>query len=101
MARKKKPVYSTEEFDRRFEDDESDLLELMDVENAVYTDPTVKRVNVDCPEWMIQCLDREAKRIGIARQSLIKMWLAEKIEATAVRQQALAEQQQRRKKKTG
>jgi hypothetical protein len=43
-----------------------------------------KRVNVDFPVWMIQSLDREAKRLGVTRQSIIKLWLAERLkEASA------------------
>ncbi len=40
-----------------------------------------KRVNVDLPVWMIQSLDRQAERIGVTRQSIIKVWIAEKIKA--------------------
>ena len=39
-----------------------------------------KRVNVDFPTWMIEALDREAKRLGVPRQSIIKIWLAERLE---------------------
>ena len=39
-----------------------------------------RRVNVDFPVWMIQCLDREAQRLGVARQALIKMVIAQHIE---------------------
>jgi hypothetical protein len=39
-----------------------------------------KRVNVDFPEWMLAALDQEASRVGAARQALIKVWLAERIE---------------------
>jgi len=38
-----------------------------------------KRVNIDFPSWMIQSLDKEAKHIGVSRQAIIKMWLAEKL----------------------
>jgi hypothetical protein len=41
-----------------------------------------KRVNVDFPSWMVESLDSEARRLGITRQSLIKMWLADKLEST-------------------
>ena len=43
-----------------------------------------KRVNVDLPKWMIESLDREAKRLGVTRQSIIKMWLAERLEKRTV-----------------
>jgi hypothetical protein len=39
-----------------------------------------KRVNVDFPVWMIASLDKEARRLGVTRQSIIKMWLAERLE---------------------
>ncbi len=42
---------------------------------------TQKRVNVDFPTWMIESLDKEAKRIGVTRQSIIKIWLAERLES--------------------
>jgi len=38
-----------------------------------------KRVNVDLPIWMIQRLDRQANLIGVTRQSIIKVWLSERI----------------------
>jgi hypothetical protein len=38
-----------------------------------------KLVNVDFPAWMVDSLDREARRLGLTRQSLIKLWLAEKL----------------------
>lgn len=41
-----------------------------------------KRVNVDFPTWMIDSLDREASKLGVTRQSVIKVWLAERLEAT-------------------
>ena len=41
-----------------------------------------KRVNVDFPTWMIDSLDREASKLGVTRQSVIKIWLAERLEAT-------------------
>lgn len=42
-----------------------------------------KRVNVDVPTWMIESLDREASRLGVTRQSIIKVWLAERLEQSA------------------
>ncbi|MDA0688233.1 MAG: CopG family transcriptional regulator, partial [Proteobacteria bacterium] len=42
-----------------------------------------KRVNVDFPTWMIDSLDKEAARLGVTRQSIIKVWLAERLEETA------------------
>jgi len=42
-----------------------------------------RRVNVDFPTWMIESLDKEANRLGVTRQSIIKVWLAERLEQTA------------------
>ena len=42
-----------------------------------------RRVNVDFPSWMIESLDREAQRLGVTRQSIIKVWIAERLERKA------------------
>ena len=42
-----------------------------------------KRINVDFPSWVIDALDREAARIGITRQSIIKVWLVERLRSEA------------------
>lgn len=42
-----------------------------------------RRVNVDFPDWMVESLDREARRLGVTRQSIIKMWLAEKLKESS------------------
>jgi len=42
-----------------------------------------RRVNVDFPAWMVESLDKEAKRLGVTRQSVIKMWIAERLERRA------------------
>jgi len=47
-----------------------------------------KRVNVDFPTWMIESLDKEARRLGVTRQSIIKVWLAERLEQTASNEKA-------------
>ena len=67
------------EFDEKFDDD-VDILEDLDLSKAKRSAQTTKRVNVDFPSWMLESLDREARRIGVTRQSIIKVWLAEKIE---------------------
>jgi hypothetical protein len=65
-------------FDRKFETGES-VVDQLDLGKArrVGTDP--KRVNVDFPAWMVDSLDREARRLGVTRQSLIKLWLADRL----------------------
>jgi hypothetical protein len=65
-------------FDRKFDAGE-DIGDQLDVSKArrVGTDP--RRVNVDFPAWMVDSLDREARRLGVTRQSLIKLWLADRL----------------------
>jgi len=67
------------EFDKKF-DDGQDVLEHLDLTKAKRPGRDQKRVNVDFPTWMIQRLDKEARRLGVPRQSLIKMWIAERLE---------------------
>ncbi len=67
------------EFDKKF-DDGDDLLDSLDLSKAKRPMQKQKRVNVDFPAWMIDSLDREASRIGVARQFIIKIWLAERLE---------------------
>ena len=68
-----------EEFDRRFDAGE-DVTEYLDVAGARRPGQSVKRVNVDFPVWMIASLDKEARRLGVPRQSIIKVWVAERLE---------------------
>lgn len=68
-----------EEFDRMFDDGE-DVTAVLDLAKAHRPGEEQRRVNVDLPAWMIASLDREARRLGITRQSVIKVWLAERLE---------------------
>ncbi|HEX6710958.1 MAG TPA: hypothetical protein VF068_11570 [Rubrobacter sp.] len=67
------------EFDRKF-DEGQDVTADLDLSRARRPAQEQRRVNVDFPEWMIQSLDREAKRLGVTRQSVIKVWIAERLE---------------------
>jgi hypothetical protein len=67
------------EFDRRFEDGES-IIDELDISSARKPNLGQRKVNVDFPIWMIESLDRTARRLGVTRQSVIKMWLAERLE---------------------
>ncbi len=69
-------------FDQQF-DDGVDLTASLDLSKAKRVLQQQKRVNVDFPTWMIDSLDREASKLGVTRQSVIKVWLAERLEATA------------------
>ena len=69
-------------FDEKF-DDGDDILDVLDMTKAKRTMQDQKRVNVDFPAWMIESLDKEASRVGVTRQSIIKVWLAERLENLA------------------
>jgi hypothetical protein len=66
-------------FDRDF-DQGKDITGALDLSKARRPKQEQKRVNVDFPIWMIEMLDKEAGRLGVTRQSIIKIWLAERLE---------------------
>ncbi|MGI8631902.1 MAG: type II toxin-antitoxin system BrnA family antitoxin, partial [Solirubrobacterales bacterium] len=68
-----------EEFDRRF-DEGKDVTAALDVDQARRPAVAQRRVNVDFPAWVVESLDREAKRLGVTRQSIIKVWIVERLE---------------------
>ena len=70
---------NSSEFDRRFDDGDS-VIEVLGVTAARRQRLEQKRVNVDFPIWMVEQLDQEANRLGVTRQSIIKVWLAERLE---------------------
>ena len=67
------------EIDIKF-DENNNITEYLDISKARRPKQEQKRVNVDFPLWMISLLDKEAKRLGVPRQSIIKVWLAERLE---------------------
>ncbi len=67
------------EFDKKF-DEGGDISRHLDISKAKRPKQEQKRVNVDFPVWMIQLLDKEARRLGVPRQSIIKVWVAERLE---------------------
>jgi len=67
------------EFDIKF-DEGCDISQHLDTSKARRPEQEQKRVNVDFPIWMIQLLDKEARRLGVPRQSIIKVWVAERLE---------------------
>ena len=73
---------STEEFDRRFDDGE-DISAYIDWSSARRPNLEAKRVNVDFPPAMLNQLDEHARKRGVTRQALIKMWLADRLEKAA------------------
>ncbi len=66
-------------FDKKF-DEGQDILNDLDLSKARRVSQEQKRVNVDIPVWMLNSLDHEASRLGVTRQSIIKVWLAERLE---------------------
>lgn len=71
-----------ETFDNQF-DEGGDITAALELSKAKRVLLNPKRVNVDFPAWMVESLDREAGKLGITRQSIIKVWLAERLEDSA------------------
>jgi hypothetical protein len=67
------------ELEKKF-DAGGDISAHLDLSKARRPDQEQKRVNVDFPLWMIHLLDKEARRLGVPRQSIIKVWVAERLE---------------------
>ena len=70
------------EFENTFDEGDS-VFDALDLSKAKRVLQEQKRVNVDFPAWMIESLDKEANRVGVTRQSIIKIWLAERLEQAA------------------
>lgn len=71
------------EFDNKFDSGE-DITDMLDLSKSKRTKQNPKRINLDMPVWMIEKLDKEAERLGVTRQSVIKIWLAERLDAHLV-----------------
>ncbi len=71
-------MINNKELEEKFENGE-DITEYLDLSSAKRPNLEQKRVNLDLPVWMIEQLDREAKRLGVARQAIMKMFLADKL----------------------
>ncbi|HEA54115.1 hypothetical protein LCGC14_1431480 [marine sediment metagenome] len=71
------------EFDKKFEEGQEDIVGDLDLSTARRVNQEAKRINVDFPSWVVESLDREAARIGVTRQSIIKVWLVERLQAEA------------------
>ncbi len=65
-------------FDQKF-DKGDDVTRHLDLKRARRPNAALKRVNVDFPQWVVDGLDKNARRLGVTRQSLIKLWIAEKL----------------------
>lgn len=80
MKKAVEKTITAEEFDEMFDRGE-DISEYLDFSKAKRPGRKQKRVNVDFPVWMIEALDREARHLGVTRQSVIKFWIAERLES--------------------
>jgi len=69
------------QLDKKFDENKEDILEYFDTSKIKMINEKQRRVNIDFPEWMIQSLDKEAKHIGVSRQAVIKMWIADKLKS--------------------
>ena len=74
-----------DEFDKKFDENKSDIIDDLDLSSQKRLNQVQKRVNVDFPTWVIDSLDKEASRIGVTRQSIIKIWLVERLEERAAK----------------
>ena len=71
------------DFDKKFDLGNRDIIDDLDLSTARRINQEQKRINVDFPAWVVESLDREAARIGVTRQSIIKVWLVERLKAEA------------------
>lgn len=76
---KQRPTITAEEFDAKFDNGE-DISEYVDWSSARRVNESPQRVNIDFPRWVVNRLDRESNRLGVSRQALVKMWIAERLE---------------------
>ena len=70
-------------FDKKFDEGGKDIIDDLDLSTARRPNREQKRINVDFPSWVVESLDREAARMGVTRQSIIKVWLVERLQAEA------------------
>lgn len=68
-------------FDAKFDKNKEDVIGDLDLTTLRKPNQEQKRINVDFPTWVIESLDREAARVGVTRQSIIKVWVVERLKA--------------------
>ena len=71
------------DFDKKFDHNQEDIIDDLDLATLHKPNQEQRRINVDFPSWVVESLDREAARIGVTRQSIIKVWLVERLKAEA------------------
>ncbi len=67
-------------FGKKFDNNKQDVINNLDLSTIKRPNQKQKRINIDFPSWVVDSLDREAGRIGVTRQSIIKLWLVERLE---------------------
>lgn len=72
-----------DKFDEKFDSGDEEIIDDLVLSTARRVNQEQKRINVDFPAWVVESLDREAARIGVTRQSIIKVWLVERLQAEA------------------
>lgn len=75
-------LMKAEQLDRIFDEGEEDILEYLDMSTLRRPGLEPKHVNIDPSAWMVEALDREAKRVGMSRQAIVNKWIADRLEAT-------------------
>ncbi len=68
------------EFDKEFDEGKADIVSELDLSTATRPNQRSRQINVNFPSWMVTSLDREARQLGVTRQAIIKVWLAERLE---------------------
>lgn len=71
---------NAEEFDKKFDEGVEDVIDDLDLSSRRRPNREVRRISVDLPLWMVDALDNEAERLAVTRQSVIKVWLSERID---------------------
>ncbi|QQS34504.1 MAG: CopG family transcriptional regulator [Acidobacteriota bacterium] len=72
---------TAKDFDEIFDKGEEDVLQYADLSTLRKVNESAQRVNVDFPRWVVNRLDRESKRLGVSRQSLVKFWITERLDS--------------------
>ena len=72
------------EFDKKFDDNEEDIIENLDLSTLKRSNQEQKRIGINFPVWVLDSLDKEANRTGVSLESIIKIWLVERLEKQTV-----------------
>ncbi|NEO30929.1 MAG: CopG family transcriptional regulator [Symploca sp. SIO3C6] len=67
------------DFDQKFDQGKEDIIDDLDLSQMKRPGYEQRKINIDFPVWMIESLDHEARRLGVTRQSIIKIWIAERL----------------------